>query len=342
MIDMASVDLGIGLGTATVVVYDSTQGIVLKEPSVVAINTKTDEVLSVGEEAYRMLGRTPDKIRAVRPLQDGVISDFNSTEKMIQSFLRKVGGNQIIRPRVAICVPSGITEVESRAVVDAAVAAGARKVYLIEEPVAAALGAGIDISKPNGHIIVDIGGGTTDIAVLSLNGVVCKTSLKVAGDKFDQAIVRYVRSTYDVLIGEKMAERLKMEIGSVFFNEDEDISTDIKGRNLRTGLPQKLTITRSELKEVLLEQAMNIVVAVQQILEKTPPELAADISVNGLVMTGGGSMLHGLDRLISHYTKVNAFLAEDPVDCVAIGTGKAFQYLGDFFDGFVTSSTHKH
>ena len=218
MIDMASVDLGIDLGTATVVVYDSTQGIVLKEPSVVAINTKTDEVLSVGEEAYRMLGRTPDKIRAVRPLQDGVISDFNSTEKMIQSFLRKVGGNQIIRPRVAICVPSGITEVESRAVVDAAVAAGARKVYLIEEPVAAALGAGIDISKPNGHIIVDIGGGTTDIAVLSLNGVVCKTSLKVAGDKFDQAIVRYVRSTYDVLIGEKMAERLKMEIGSVFLD----------------------------------------------------------------------------------------------------------------------------
>ena len=335
-------DIGIDLGTATVIVYDSAKGIVLTEPSVVAINTSTNQVLSVGEDAFKMIGRTPDRIRAIRPLSDGVISDIDMTEQMLKYFLKKVCGGSMVKPRVAICVPSGITGVESRACVNAAVSAGARKVYLIEEPVAAALGAGIDISQPRGHIILDIGGGTSDIAVLSLSGIVCKTSLKIAGNKFDEAIIKYMRLQKNILIGEKMAEKIKIGVGSVCFEEDENITMEAKGRNLVTGLPQKFEVSRAEIYEVLLEPVSAIIAALQQILEITPPELSADIFENGLIMTGGGAMLHGLDRLVTKHTKIGARLAEDPVSCVAIGTGKSFQYLDSLFDGFVTPSTHIH
>lgn len=335
-------DIGIDLGTATVIVYDSEQGIILKEPSVVAVNTATGQVLSVGEEAYKMLGRTPDRIRAIRPLSDGVISDFSTAEQMLKYFLKKACAGNIVKPRVAICVPSGITGVESRACVDAAVTAGARKVYLIEEPVAAALGAGIDIARPMGHIILDMGGGTTDIAVLSLNGIVCKTSLKVAGNKLDDAIVKYLRSQKNVLIGEKMAEKIKIGVGSVHFDDSENLTMEAKGRNLVTGLPQRFEVSRAEIYEVLLEPVMQIITAIAQILEITPPELSGDIYENGLIMTGGGAMLHGLDRLITQCTKVQARLAENPVECVAIGTGKSFEHLEKLYDGFVTPSTHKH
>lgn len=340
-VELASVDIGIDLGTTSVIIYDN-NGLLLKEPSVVAIDTHTGKVLSVGEDAHKMLGRTPDRIKAIKPLEDGVISDFRTTEQMISHFLKKVCAGNVIKPRVAICVPSGITGVESKAVVDAAVAAGARKVYLIEEPVAAALGAGIDISKPNGYIILDIGGGTSDIAVISLNGIVCKTSLKIAGNKMDDAIIKYMRSRYNMMIGEKTAEKIKMEIGSVNFEPEEEMEADVKGRNLLTGLPQKITIKRSELVDVLLEPISLIITELQQIMEKTPPELVGDISENGLIMTGGGSMIHGFDRLIKEKIKVKAILAENPIDCVAIGTGKSFAYLDKLVDGFVNPSTHKH
>lgn len=333
-------DIGIDLGTATVLVYDSEKGLIIQEPSVVAIDNHTGEVLKVGDEAFKMIGRTPDRIRAIYPLKDGVISDFEQTEQMLKHFLKKASSGSLSKPRVSICVPSGITGVESRACVNAAVSAGARKVYLIEEPVAAALGAGLDISLPKGRLILDMGGGTTDIAVLSLNGIVCKTSVKLAGRKLDEAIVRYIRNEKNILIGEKMAERIKIEIGSVCFTEDAEM--EAKGRNLHTGLPQKFIIRRSELLEPLLEQVMQIVTAVQQILEITPPELSADIFEEGLLMTGGGALLHGLPELISQYAKVNAHLAENPVECVAIGTGMSFKKLGELFDGFVTPSTHEH
>ncbi len=339
---MPSNDIGLDLGTATVIIYDPEKGIILKEPSVVAINVFTDEVLCVGEEANQMIGKTPDRIRAIMPLSDGVISDFDITREMIRIFLKKVSDKGIIKPRVAICVPSGITDVESRAVVSAAVSAGARKVYLIEEPVAAALGAGVDISKPEGNIILDIGGGTSDIAVLSFNGIVCKGSIKVAGRKMDQAIVKYVRHNFNVLIGERMAEKLKIEIGSVFFGSGEEKTMVAKGRNLMTGLPTQFTVSRSELSSPLTELAMQIIGSLRHILEITPPELSADIHKNGLVMTGGGSMLHGLDKLIERETGIKACLAENPAECVAIGTALSFNYLGKLYDGFINPATHDH
>ena len=339
---MSSNDIGIDLGTVSVLIYKPGEGITLREPSVVAINSRTGDVLSVGEEAYKMVGRTPEKIRAVYPLTGGTISDFKVTEEMIRYFIKRSCAGSPIKPRVCICVPSGITDVESRAVMDMAVNVGARKVYLIEEPVAAALGADIDISQPNGHLILDIGGGTTDIAVLSLNGIVLKQSVKVAGNNFNEAIVKYIRNTHNILIGEKMADTMKCEIGSVYFRDDEDISFTIKGRNLMTGLPQKTEITRSELCPVLLDVCQPIIEALQKVLEETPPELAADIFVNGLVMTGGGSLLHGLPQLVKHYTKLNAYVAENPVECVAIGTGKAFECMDDLFDGMVEIAVHKY
>lgn len=339
---MPSNDIGIDLGTASVIIYESNKGIILKEPSVVAVNAITNEVVSVGCEAYEMFGRTPDKIRAIFPMTMGIISDFKLTEDMIKYFIKKSCGNSIIKPRVSICVPSGITDVELRAVVDVAVRAGARKVYLIEEPVAAAIGANIDITKPNGNIILDIGGGTTDIAVLSLNGIVLKKSIKVAGNNFNEAIIKYIRNTHNVLIGTKMADTVKCEIGSVYFKNDDDKSIFIKGRNLLTGLPQKFEIKRSELCPALLETCEPILEALQSIMEVTPPELVSDIFTNGLTMTGGGSMLHGLDLLIKHHLKIEAYLAENPIECVAIGTGKSFDYLDKLFDGFVTPAVHQH
>ena len=338
--DMASIDIGIDLGTATVLVYRD-QEIVLREPSVVAVNRKNGAVISVGEEAYNMLGKTPAHIVAIRPLEDGVISNCVMTEEMITYFLKKTCAHSAIRPRVALCVPSQITNVEAQAAVDAAVSAGARKVFLIEEPVAAAIGAGLDITKPNGNLILDIGGGTSDVAVLSLNGIVCKTSIKVAGDKLNDAIVKYIRGTYNLLIGERMAENLKIAIASVD-SQAENLTFEIKGRNLATGLPARQMVTRQELYPTVMDWVVEIRNAVHSVVEKTPPELVGDIYENGMVMTGGGCLLHGLDTYMSRELKMPARRAENPVECVAIGTGRSFEYVDKLVDGFIASSIHKH
>ena len=319
-------DIGIDLGTATVIAYVKGKGIVLREPSVVALNNVTNEVLAVGHEARRMLGRTPGNIVAIRPLKEGVISDYTVTEKMLKHYMTKICGRFIFAPRLMICIPSQVTEVEKKAVIDAASNAGARKVFLIEEPIAAAIGAGIDISKPCGNMIVDIGGGTTDIAVISLGGSVISTSIKVAGDKFDEYITKYIKKHYNMAIGERTAEELKMNIGCVY-PKIQDMEMDVRGIDLITGLPKTLTIYSSEMMEALEEPASMIVDAVHSVLEKTPPELAADISDKGIYMTGGGSLLDGLDRLLQEKLGINVMIAEDAVSCVAKGTGKALDNL---------------
>ncbi|MBO5397320.1 MAG: rod shape-determining protein MreB [Clostridia bacterium] len=319
-------DIGIDLGTATVIAYVKGKGIVLREPSVVAVNNLTNEVLAVGHEARRMLGRTPGNIVATRPLRDGVISDYTVTEKMLKYFIRKIGGKFLFAPRIMICIPSQVTEVEKKAVIDAASNAGARKVYLIEEPIAAAIGAGIDISKPCGNMIVDIGGGTTDIAVISLGGSVVSSSIKVAGDKFDEYIVKYIKRHHNVIIGERTAEELKVNVGCVF-PKFQDMEMDVRGRDLTTGLPRTITVYSSEMMEALEEPAMMIVEAVHSVLEKTPPELAADISDKGIYMTGGGCLIDGLDKLLQDKIGINVMIAEDAISCVAIGTGKALDNL---------------
>lgn len=322
-------DIGIDLGTATILVYIKGKGIVLREPSVVAIDKNTNKILAVGEEARRMLGRTPGNIVAIRPLRDGVISDYDITEKMLKYFLNKVLGNRLlklIKPRLMVCVPSGVTEVERRAVIDAAIQAGARKIYLIEEPIAAAIGAGIDISKACGSMVVDIGGGTTDIAVISLGGIVVSTSIKIAGDKFDEAIVRYMRKKHNIMIGERTAEELKINIGTVYPRVQE-VTMDVRGRNLITGLPKTITVTSTEIMEALEEPISAVVEAVHTVLERTPPELAADIGDRGIIMTGGGCLIYGLDKLIQKETGINVIIAEDAVSCVAIGTGKALDSI---------------
>ena len=324
-------DIGIDLGTATVIAYVKGKGIVLREPSVVAVDNNTGEVLAVGQEARRMLGRTPGNIVATRPLRDGVISDYTVTEKMLKHFIGKVCGKSLFAPRIMICIPSQVTEVEKKAVVDAASQAGARKVYLIEEPIAAAIGAGIDISKPCGNMVVDIGGGTTDIAVISLGGSVVSTSLKIAGDKFDEAIVKYIKKKHNIMIGERTAEDLKVNIGCVF-PKIQDTEMDIRGRDLITGLPKTLTIHSSEMLEALIEPAMMIVDAVHSVLERTPQELAADISDKGIYMTGGGCLVDGLDKLLQEKTGINVMIAQDTVSCVALGTGKALDNL-DVMEG---------
>ena len=324
-------DIAIDLGTATVIAFVKGKGIVLREPSVVAVDNNTNEVLAVGQEARRMLGRTPGNIVATRPLKDGVISKYTVTEKMLKYFINKIGGKTMFAQRIMICIPSQVTEVERKAVIDAASQAGARKVYLIEEPIAAAIGAGIDISKPCGNMIVDIGGGTTDIAVISLGGSVVSSSIKVAGDKFDEAVIRYIKKKHNVIIGERTAEELKVNIGCVY-PKIQDVEMDIRGRDLTTGLPKTLTIHSSEMMEALIEPAMLIVDAVHSVLEKTPPELAADISDRGIYMTGGGSLLDGLDKLLQEKTGINVMIANDTVSCVALGTGKALDNL-DILDG---------
>ena len=324
-------DIGIDLGTATVIAYVKGKGIVLREPSVVAVDKNSGDVLAVGQEARRMLGRTPGNIIATRPLRDGVISDYTVTEKMLKYFINKVCGKFIFAPRIMICIPSQVTEVEKRAVIDEASQAGARKVYLIEEPIAAAIGAGIDISKPCGNMIVDIGGGTTDIAVISLGGSVVSTSLKVAGDKLDEAIVKYIKRKHNIMIGERTAEDLKINIGCVY-PKIQDVEMDIRGRDLSTGLPKTITVYSSEMLEALIEPAMMIVDAVHSVLERTPPELAADISDRGIYMTGGGCLVDGLDKLLQEKTGINVMIAEDAISCVALGTGKALDNL-DALDG---------
>lgn len=322
-------DIGIDLGTATVIVYVKGKGVVLREPSVVAIDKNTGEVLAVGKEARKMLGRTPGNIIATRPLREGVISDYTVTEKMLKYFINKVCGRYIFAPRMMICVPSLVTEVEKKAVMDAAGQAGARKVYLIEEPLAAAIGAGLDISKPCGNMVVDIGGGTTDIAIISLNGTVISTSIKVAGDKFDEAIVKYIKKKHNIVIGERTAEDLKINIGCVY-PKIQDNDMQIRGRDLTTGLPKTITVYSSEMLEALKECANQIVEAVHSVLEKTPPELSADISEKGIYMTGGGCLINGLDKLIQEATGINVMVADDAVSCVALGTGKALNKLESF------------
>ena len=324
-------DIGIDLGTATVIAYVKGKGIVLREPSVVAVDSNTGNVLAVGKEARRMLGRTPGNIVATRPLREGVISSYTETEKMLKYFINKVCGRFIFAPRIMICIPSQVTEVEKKAVIDAASQAGARKVYLIEEPIAAAIGAGLDISKPCGNMVVDIGGGTTDIAVISLGGSVVSSSLKVAGDKFDDYIIKYIKKKHNVIIGERTAEDLKINVGCVY-PKIQDNDMEIRGRDLVTGLPKTITIKSSEMLEALMEPAMLIVDAVHSVLEKTPPELAADISDRGIYMTGGGCLVDGLDKLLQEKTGINVMIAQDAVSCVALGTGKALDNL-DSLDG---------
>ncbi|MBR0491254.1 MAG: rod shape-determining protein [Clostridia bacterium] len=326
-------DIGIDLGTATVIAYVKGKGIVLREPSVVAVDSNTGDVVAVGQEARRMLGRTPGNIVATRPLRDGVISNYTVTEKMLKYFINKVGGRFIFAPRIMICIPSQVTEVEKKAVIDAATQAGARKVYLIEEPLAAAIGAGLDISKPCGNMVVDIGGGTTDIAVISLGGTVVSSSLKVAGDKFDEYIVKYVKKKYNMMIGERTAEDLKVNVGCVY-PKIQDVEMDIRGRDLITGLPKTVTVHSSEMLQALYEPAMMIVDAVHGVLEKTPPELAADISDRGIYMTGGGCLVDGLDKLLQEKTGISVMIAQDSVSCVALGTGKALDNL-DVLEGKV-------
>ncbi len=320
-------DIGIDLGTASILVYVKEKGVVLKEPSVVAFDRDTNRIKAIGEEARLMLGRTPGNIVAVRPLRQGVISDYTVTEKMLKYFIQKAVGRQRFRkPLISICVPSGVTEVERKAVEDAAFQAGARDVKIIEEPIAAAIGAGIDIARPCGNMIVDIGGGTSDIAVISLGGTVVSTSIKIAGDDFDDAIVRYMRKKHNLLIGERTAEDIKIRIGSAFPRPEVE-QVDVRGRNLVTGLPKTITVTSKETEEALKDTTLQIVDAVHSVLEKTPPELAADIADRGIVLTGGGSLLYGLEELIESKTGITTMTAEEPMTAVAVGTGKYVEFL---------------
>ena len=329
---LMSNDIGIDLGTASILVYIKGKGVVLKEPSVVALDRNTNEIMAIGEEARLMIGRTPGNIVAVRPLRQGVISDYTVTEKMLKYFIKKAVGKRTLRkPRISVCIPSGATEVEKKAVEDATYQAGAREVTIIEEPVAAAIGAGIDISKACGNMIVDIGGGTADIAVISLGGTVVSTSIKVAGDDFDEAIVRYMRKKHNLLIGERTAEDLKIKIGSAYKRPEVDYM-DVRGRNLVTGLPKTIQVSSEETEEALKETTSQIIETIHSVLEKTPPELAADIADRGIVLTGGGSLLRGLEDLIESKTGINTMTAEDPMTAVAIGTGKYVEFLAGYRD----------
>ncbi len=319
--------VGIDLGTANVLVYMKGKGIVLNEPSVVAINTDTNEILAVGEDAKQMLGRTPANIIAVRPLRDGVISDYDITERMLKYFIRKTcGTSRFFRPRIMVCVPSGVTEVEKRAVREAATQAGGRDVNLIEEPIAAAIGAGLDISKPGGIMVMDIGGGTTDIALIALGGIVASTSIKVAGDKFDEAIIKYMRKKHKLYVGERTAEELKKAIGTAY-TRTKEVTMQCSGRDLVTGLPREVTMTSNDMLEALDEPLQQICEAAHSVLEKTPPELASDISDSGIILTGGGALLWGIDKRVKQRTGIKVTIAEEPTTCVAKGTGMALDNL---------------
>jgi len=317
--------IGIDLGTANTLVHVRGRGILLREPSVIAIETETRKVLAVGEEAKRMLGRTPGNIVAIRPLKDGVIADFDHTEQMLRGFIRKVHRhNTFIHPQVVVGIPSGVTEVERRAVIDAAKKAGANDAYLIEEPMAAAIGAGLPIGEPTGCMIVDIGGGTTEVAVISLGGIVTSKSIRVAGDEVDEAIIAYVRKVYNLLIGDRTAEEVKIQIGSAY-PLDEEMTMVVRGRDLVSGLPRSATVTSREIREAIRDPVYAIVESVKLTLEATPPELASDIMDRGIVLAGGGALLRGLDQLISAETQMPVHLAPDPLSAVVIGTGKALE-----------------
>ena len=330
-------DIGIDLGTASVLVFVRGKGIVLNEPSVVALDKNTGKLLKVGEEAQAMLGRTPGNIIAIRPLREGVISDYDMTERMLREFIHKVAGVSVFKPRVIICVPSGITEVEERAVIDAGISAGARKVYLIEEPVAAAIGAGIDIAKPDGHMVVDIGGGTADIAVISLGGVVESASIKIAGDQLNEAVVKYMRRKHNLLVGERTAEEMKKQIGCVFPKDEEEVM-DVKGRCLLTGLPKVVAVSSTEMMDAFEEPVERIMEAIHSVLERTPPELVADVSTNGIVMTGGGSLIDGFDKLITSRTGIATSVADNAIACVAEGTGRSLDMITDMQEGTINLS----
>ncbi len=326
-------DIGIDLGTANIIVFVKGKGIVLKEPSVVAIDNNSGKVIAVGSEARRMLGRTPGNIVAIRPLRNGVIEDYDVTEKMLRYFIDKAVGRRLLfKPRVMICIPSGITGVEERAVKQAAVQAGARQAYVIEEPLAAALGAGLDISQPGGTMVVDIGGGTTDVAVLSLGGIVQSLSLRGGGDRFDEAIIKYVRKEFSLAIGERTAEEIKIEVANAYPNGSPVLSMQVRGRDMMDGLPKEITVTSEHVYEAIKENLVSVVDAVKEVLEKTPPELSADIVDKGIVLTGGGALLRGMDTLLTKETGLNTFLAEDPLSCVAVGTGRALTMLNALND----------
>ena len=327
-------DIGIDLGTTSVLVATRGKGVLLREPSVVAMDKNTGRVLNVGMAAQRMLGRTPGNIVAIRPLRDGAISDYDMTERMLKELVKKALAFTLFKPRIIISVSSGITEVEERAVIDAGIEAGARKVYLMEAPLAAAVGAGIDISKADGHMVVDIGGGTTDVAVLSLSGVVESSSIKVAGESFDDAIVKYIRRKHNVLIGDSTAEELKKSIGCVF-PRPESTAVDVKGRCLLTGLPRVVSITTSDILDAFEEVSERILEIIHHVLENTPPELVADISQNGIVMTGGGSLLWGFDKLIESRTNIPTHIADDAELCVGYGMGKSLDLVGDMHEGTI-------
>ncbi|MCI8813833.1 MAG: rod shape-determining protein MreB [Lachnospiraceae bacterium] len=319
---MAATDIGIDLGTSSILVYATGKGIVLKEPSVVAYDKDTEKIKAIGEEARQMIGRTPGNVVAIRPLRQGVISDYDITEKMLKYFISKAIGRRAFRkPRISICVPSGVTEVEKKAVEEATYQAGAREVHLIEEPIAAAIGSGIDILRPCGNMVVDIGGGTSDIAVISLGGTVVSASVKVAGDNFDEAIMRHVRKNHNLFIGERTAEDIKIQIGMAC-ERPELMTLEIKGRNVITGLPKSVTLTSEEIRQAMYDCTSQIVDAVHGVLEKTPPELAADVVDRGIVLTGGGALLGGIENLIEQKTGINTMTAQDPMLAVAVGTGK--------------------
>jgi len=327
MLSLFANDMGIDLGTATTLVFVKNQGIVLCEPSVVAVQAGTTNVLAVGEEAKRMLGRTPGNIVAIRPMRNGVIADFEITEAMLRYFIRKVNqSKRLIRPRIVIAIPSGITEVEKRAVKDSALHAGAREVYMIEEPMAAAIGVGLPIQEPSGNMIIDVGGGTTEMAVVSLAGIVFSKSIRIGGDEMDEAIIEYLKKNYNLMIGERTAEEIKIKIGSAYPLEEE-LSMEVKGRDLVAGLPKAVTVTSEEVREALSEPIAQIVEAVRITLERTPAELSSDLIEKGIVMAGGGSLLRGLDKLISEETGLPVHLAEDPMTAVALGTGKVLSEI---------------
>lgn len=333
-------DFGIDLGTSNVIIYMKGKGIVLREPAVVAVDKNTGKLLGVGLEAQKMLGRTPGNIIAISPLQDGVISDYEMTERMLREFIRKITSFSLLKPRLLITIPGNITEVQERAVIDAGMQSGARKVYLIEETVAAAYGAGLDIAQPAGRMLVDIGGGTTDIAVLSLSGVVESSSVNVAGNSFDEAIVKYVKRKHNILIGERTAEEIKINLGCVYHNE-RDASMEVRGRCLLTGLPKMFTIHSDEMLDAFTDVTEDLLDAIRSVLETTPPELVADIAENGITVTGGGSLVRGIDKLIEANTNIKTRVAEEPETCAAIGAGKALEWINDMQEGTINLARRK-
>ena len=336
-------DIGIDLGTATVLIFMKDKGVVLQEPAVVAVDQNSGKILAVGDDAKLMIGKTPGNVVAVRPLKDGVIADYSMTEVMLRLFLKKVtrGFERIMRHRVMICVPSGATDVERRAVLEAALEVGAKEAYLIEEPMSAAIGAGLEIAEPNGNLIVDIGGGTTDVAVISLGGIVVSKSLRVGGDKFDEAIMRYARRQFNLAIGEQTAEDLKVKIGTCYPTGDE-LAVSIRGRDLIQGLPRQVTVTSTDVSKAIEESINMIVGGIREVLELTPPELAADIIERGIILTGGGALLRGLPELVTSQTEIETIVAEAPMECVVLGTGKTLQTLDKFREtGTVLSATRR-